>query len=147
MILGTVPVSAYSGGQSITVCNLTINVVGTYNDNGLSRWISNFNVAYAASGCHAQTLLDLFPTSKGFNIFGFTFAMSASLVDPQGIDHCSCRIPISIPALQTAYGFSGSITAANVPTGSYTLVITSPFPFNSGSGQTTYSQQVTVSSS
>ena len=146
--LGTIPASAFKGGSPVTVCNLSLMTTGVYNDNGIAHWITDFNVAYSASGCHQQTLLDMLPNSPAeMNLFPFTFSFAITLLDSQGISHCDCKIGIDVPALQTAYSFSGSIKVANVPLGSYTLNIYSPFPFNSAQGSTTYSEQVVVSES
>src|SRR5487761_1857726 len=90
LAFGSIPTSAFNGGQPVTICNLNMTLTGTYNDVGFSRWISTFNVAYSAAGCHTQTFLDLFPGSgaSSMNLLGFSFSFSASLVDSQGIDHC-----------------------------------------------------------
>ncbi len=144
LAVGSLPTSAFNGGQTVTICTLNLTLTGTYNDNGFSRWISSFNVAYSASGCHTQTLLDLVPGSPSYNLFAFSFSFGLTLIDSQGVNHCQCTSGVNVPALQTAYGFTSTTQVANVPIGAYTLTVTSPFPFGSGSGSTIFSQQIVV---
>jgi hypothetical protein len=146
LALGVIPSSAVSGGSPVVVCTLRLQASGVYNDNGITHWLSNFAVSYSATGCHTQTLLELV-SPPSFNIWPFSFTLTATLVDSQGINHCTCQMGVNIPALNTAYSFSTSTDAANVPLGTYTLEVTSPFPFGSAQGSTTWSETIMVSQS
>ncbi|MDG7001883.1 MAG: hypothetical protein JRN15_22525 [Nitrososphaerota archaeon] len=146
--LGTIPSSAF-GGQSVTVCNVNIDVEGTYNDVGLGHWTTGFSLSSGTAGCHQKTLLDLIPSSSSApleNIFPTTISMNLVLVSQvDGSTHGPYSIKVNIPALETQYNFQQEISVANVPVGSYSAQITSSVPFGSPSGQLSYSTSITVS--
>jgi hypothetical protein len=152
LLLAAIPSSAVTGGSSQVVCNLQMTVSGNYEDLGVAHWIGNFQFQYSVTGCHTQTILDLFP-SPTLNIFPFTLTFTATLTDANGVNHCQsqsggvCSMSAQIGGLQTSAPFSASTSIANVPVGQYTVLINSPFPINSYNGQTTYSQSIVVSQS
>lgn len=150
--LSVIPSSAVTGGSQTTVCNLQMTVTGNYEDVLFEHWIGNFAFSYSVSGCHTEALLDLLSPPQ-FNLFPFTLTFTATLTDSSGVNHCKssgggvCDISSSIPAAQTSYPFQASTTVSNIPVSVYTLNLQSPFPINSYNGQTSYSEQVTVSQS
>ena len=132
--LGTIPVSAFGGGQPTVICNLNLNVAGTYNDILVSKWISNFEFTYGASQCHEQTLLDLIPSSFNLLPFGLTFSVTLTATD--GSVHGPVDIVVNIPAAQVSYPFSVGNTLANVPKGTYVVTVSAPLPLGQGGTQT-----------
>lgn len=150
--LAAIPTSAVNGGKTITLCNLNLNVTGTYNDNGVSHSITNFNFQAGAMDCHTQTLLDFIPGSSlqsivppaQANLFGLTITFEVSLTSTNGgTTHGPYPVQASIPPLNYEYNFAGTytISCGCVQSGSYSVVVTSSVPFSGGA--TSY--QTTVS--
>ena len=76
--LGSIPTSAFSGGQQTTVCTLKLSASGNYNDLLVAHYVSDFAVTGGGTSCHTQTLLDLVPSSQ-FNLFPVTLTFSVVL--------------------------------------------------------------------
>ena len=75
---GSIPTSAYSGGQQTIVCTLKLSASGNYNDLVVSHYVSDFAVTGGGTSCHTQTLLDLIPASQ-FNLFPVSLTFSVVL--------------------------------------------------------------------
>ncbi len=142
--LGTIPTSAYNGGQQTTVCTLKLSASGTYNDLLVSHYVSDFALAGGGTGCHIQTLLDLVPSSE-FNIFpvGLTFSVVLTS-QTDGSVHGPYNILVNIPAGGAApsYPFNVETVVANVPQGTYAATVTCPVTCVGSS--TTYTTTIIV---
>ena len=90
LALGSIPAAAF-GGSSTPICNTTLIVEGTYNDNGLSHWVSGFVFQYGATQCAAPSALDLLGVPEyqqlvipQENIFPLSFTFTIQVVDQLG---------------------------------------------------------------
>lgn len=144
LVLTGIPSSAVTGGTPTTVCTVRLEASGVYNDYLISHTITGFVVSSSATGCHQETLLDLFPSIPSFNILPFSFSLTATLVDSQGVNHCTCTMQVTVGAGEAApsFPFSESTTVANVPVGQYLLSVSAPFSIN---GQSVYTETIIVS--
>ncbi|MGI0081381.1 MAG: hypothetical protein ACRECH_17385, partial [Nitrososphaerales archaeon] len=106
LAFGSIPTNAFTGGKQVTICNLNMAISGTYNDNGISRSVSGLQFTAASTGCHPQTLLELFPGVNGDNLFPFGLTFSVVLTASDGSAHGPYQIEATIPALQYAYPFN-----------------------------------------
>jgi len=95
--LGSIPTSAYSGGQPTIVCTLKLSASGNYNDLVVSHYVSDFGLSGGGSSCHTQTLLDMVPSSQ-FNLFPVGLTFSVVLTSPDGTTHGPYDIQVKIPA-------------------------------------------------
>ena len=144
LAFGSIPTSAFNGGQPVTICNLNMTVAGVYNDYLVSHSISNFEFTAGATGCHQQTLLDLFPASaSGDNLFPFGLTFSVVLTASDGSVHGPYQIQATIPAGQISYPFNVGTTAANFHSGTYSVSVTCPISCTSSGGQI-YTTQISV---
>jgi hypothetical protein len=135
LALGSIPAAAF-GGSSTPICNTTLVVEGTYNDNGLSHWVSGFVFQYGATQCSAPSALDLLgvPMYQQLvipqdNIFPLSFTFSVQIIDSSGVTHGPYTITVNVPAAQYAYYFSAQTIIKGVPEGSYQAIIGSSTPF------------------
>lgn len=112
-----------AGGQTPKyTCSLSIS--GTYVDTGISHSISNFQATFGS--CHVQSILAL--SGIPYNIFAFSLTFGVTCIDASGINHCiGDTVHANVPALQTTYAFSGSTQISNIPSGSYSLVLTNSY--------------------
>jgi hypothetical protein len=135
--IGSLPVSASNGKQQI-VCTASLTVSGTYNDYIVSHSISNFALTGGGTGCHARTLLDLFPSSQ-FNLFPTSLIFSVRLTAPDGTTHGPYLVRVSVPPGSAApsYSFTEQIQIANVPQGQFAALVSCPVQCNSGSSYST----------
>jgi len=108
LTLGSIPAAAF-GGSSTPICNTTLVVEGTYNDNGLSHWVSGFVFQYGATQCVAPSALDLLgvPMYQQVvipqdNIFPLSFTFSIQIIDSSGVIHGPYSITVNVPAAQYA---------------------------------------------
>ncbi|MCL4518898.1 MAG: hypothetical protein M1587_06845 [Thaumarchaeota archaeon] len=142
--LSSVPSSAFTGGQSVTVCTLDLSISGTYTDLIVTHTVSDLALSGGGTGCHAQTLLDLIPGSS-LNIFplGLTFSIVLTAMD--GTTHGPYQIQVVIPAGAAApsYPFNMETSVSNVPEGTYTASVTCPVACT-GAGSTSYTTTITV---
>lgn len=135
LTLGSIPAAAF-GGSSTPICNTTLVVEGTYNDNGLSHWVSGFVFQYGAIQCIAPSALDLLgvPMYQQVvipqdNIFPLSFTFSVQIIDSSGLTHGPYTITVNVPAAQYQYYFSAQTIIKGVPEGSYQANIGSSTPF------------------
>ncbi len=142
--IGSIPTSAYSGGQPTTVCTLKLSASGTYNDLLVEHYVSDFAVTGGGTGCHTQTLLDLVPASQ-FNLFPVTLTFSVVLTSQSdGSVHGPYDIPVhvGIGAAAPSYPFNVEISVANVPQGTYSAAVQCPVTCVGSS--TTYTTTINV---
>ncbi len=136
LAVGSIPTSAFNGGQTVTICNLNMTVAGVYNDLGISHSISNFEFTAGASSCHTQTLLELLPgPGSGYNFFPFGLTFSIVLTASDDSVHGPYQIQVTVPALQISYPFNVGTTVSNFPSGSYDVSVTCPVACTSSGGQ------------
>ncbi len=142
--LGSIPTSAYSGGQPMIVCTADLTVSGTYEDLLISHSISGFALTGGGIGCHPQTLLDLIPPSS-FNILPFGLTFSVTLTASDGSVHGPYNIVVNVCSgcAAPSYPFNVETQIANVPQGQYTATVQAPVPVGPN-GQTTYTTTIIV---
>jgi len=142
--LGSIPTSAYSGGQQTTVCTLKLSASGNYNDLVVAHYVSDFAVTGGGTSCHTQTLLDLVPSSQ-FNLFPVSLTFSVVLTAPDGTAHGPYDIAVKIPIGGAAptYPFNVEISIANFVQGAYSATVICPVSCT-GSGGTTYTTSIAV---
>ena len=142
--LGSIPTSAYSGGQPTIVCTLKLSASGNYNDLVVSHYVSDFGLSGGGSSCHTQTLLDMVPSSQ-FNLFPVGLTFSVVLTSPDGTTHGPYDIQVKIPAGGAAptYPFNVEISVANFVQGTYSATANCPVSCVSGGG-TTYMTTINV---
>jgi hypothetical protein len=135
LALGEIPAAAF-GGSTTPICNTTLIVEGTYNDNGQSHWVSGFVFQYGATQCAAPSALDLLGVPEyqqlvvpQNNILPLSFTFSVQIIDSSGVTHGPYTITVNIPALQYQYYFSAQTIIKGVPEGSYQANIGSSTPF------------------
>ena len=143
--LGSIPTSAYSGGQQTIVCTLKLSASGNYNDLLVAHYVSDFAVTGGGTSCHAQTLLDLVPSSQ-FNLFPVSLTFSVVLTSQSdGSTHGPYNIQAKIPIGGAAptYPFNVEISVANFVQGTYSATVSCPVSCVSGGG-TTYTTTINV---
>ena len=140
--IGSIPTVASNGQQTI-VCTLKLSASGTYNDLLVSHYVSDFAVTGGGTGCHAQTLLDLVPSSQ-FNIFPVALTFSVVLTASDGTTHGPYNIVVHVGpgAAAPSYPFSVETSVANVPQGTYTATASCPLACTSSG--TTYTTTINV---
>jgi hypothetical protein len=128
VVLGTIPTSAYSGGQPTIVCTLKLSASGNYNDLLVSHYVSDFGVSGGGTGCHDQTALDLIPASQ-FNLFPVSLTFSVVLTSQaDGSTHGPYDIQVKVPIGGAAptFPFNVEISVANFVQGTYAATVTCP---------------------
>ena len=142
--LGSIPTSAYSGGQQTIVCTLKLSASGNYNDLLVSHYVSDFAVIGGGTSCHTQTLLDLIPSSQ-FNLFPVSLTFSVVLTSQtDGSTHgpYDIRVNVGIGVAAPTYPFNVEISVSNFVQGTYSATVTCPVTCVGSS--TTYTTTINV---
>ena len=132
------PTSGGGGGATTYVCDVQVNVSGTFNDFGVTQYLSNLNIQAFEGNCQPTTLLSQLQlcSSAPMNIFPLEFTMRFTVNGKNTGTLCSKTMTINIPAFQTSYPFSSSVSFKLLKD-TYTGTLSSPYPLDGPYGQTT----------